>query len=170
MRNSKITKTIEKSLLKKQIKLEKTTYMKKDEYPDFLITRIDSVCPNATMPFVTFDYYIEKIMLPDKGIYNLGKGDYDMGNGKQEPRNMSRRHLINEINESLIPHSNSTKNEDKNTEKGIYEKLFGKLSKGGLKEQFESVSNISLSSFNDQKNLIFIWKILLKKSCRLHHM
>lgn len=164
LEDKQVTATIEKKLKDRHICLENGEYWKKKNYRDFFLTEPIYHESNPIFNNLTYDYYIDKIILPRKGIdKSRFLGDFDMGNHNETPERLQVKQLIQEIQNTVDLYLDPEKGKNgEDLYKSIYKKIFDTSDKGGLLKQFEEVSNINLSDFNDEYSKYKFIKLMYK--------
>lgn len=163
LEDKQITAEIEQELKKYHICLENGEYWKNKNYRIFLSKHIN----HKSYPLfnnLTYDYYIDKIILPQKGIdKSRFLGDFDVGNRNEAPERLQVGQLIQEIQNTVDLYLDPGKGKNgEDLYKGIYKKIYDTSDKGGLIKQFEEVSNINLSDFNDEYSRYKFIKLMYK--------
>lgn len=164
LENEEITEEIEQKLKSYHINLENNEYWKNKNYPYFLTNFIRHK-EYLMFNYLTYDYYIYKIILPKKGIdMSRFLGDFDMGNQKTVPDKLEIRKLIKEIEDTvIIPLEPDIGKNGEDLYQYIYKKIFGSSSKAGLLKQFAEILDINFSTVDDYSKYKFI-KLMYKFS------
>ncbi len=165
LEDAEVTSEIEGCLKKYHINLDDSKYMRNPNYGYFLTKHINHK-KYPKFNYLTYDYYIDKIILPQRGIDKTKYlANFDMGNQKEIPGSITCKQLIDEIKDTLVVELNPDAGKDgEDLYKNIYKKLFDSSKKGGLLKQFEGASNINLSDFNDEHSKFKFLKLLYKFS------
>lgn len=128
------------------------------EHRNFLARHIKS----ERFPFLTYGYYLEKVLFPREAIAKPETGHFEMGcRQKEEP---SPEKLIHEIIETIILPLTPNVSADpfKKLYSVVYHKLFDKAERSGLLGQFAKISNINFESFHDPYSKYKFAKLLYK--------
>ncbi len=128
------------------------------EHRNFLARHIKS----ERFPFLTYGYYLEKVLFPRDGIAKPETGYFEMGcQQKEEP---SPEKLIHEIIETIVLplKPNVSADSFKELYSVVYHKLFDKAERSGLLGRFVEISNINFESFHDPYSKYKFAKLLYK--------
>lgn len=170
-----IEAAIKEELETRKIDLKNPEYRRDSAYRDLLTKHIVS----KNFYFLTYDYYIEKFILPKMEITKENLGLFDMGAKATEPNKVQQKQLIEEIRNTIVkPLSGNQENtiktydDNENDKYNDYEyirhKLFDKVKRSGLFHQFEEVSNIHFDDFKDKYSQFKFLKLLFKLSKALY--
>lgn len=158
LKSESVTKAINSYLQKRHIDLRHEKYWEEEKYQKCLVKHICH--EHSFFNILTFDYYIREIMLTpyEKSQMFSSLSDFDMGNPKNNPT-LTPKHLIDDIQlleDIMHPELNSP-----DLSRKIRKKLFEKSS---VLERFEEVSQINLSTCDDQYSVYKLLKLLYKFS------
>lgn len=125
LENEEITAKIELELKRYHINLENNEYWKDKNY-DYFLTNFIRHKEHLMFNYLTYDYYIYKIILPKKGIdVSRYLDDFDMGNQKTMPDKIEVRKLINELEDTvIIPLNPDAGKNGEDLYQYIYKKIF----------------------------------------------
>lgn len=160
LKSESVTQTIKNYLQKYNIDLRHEEYWNEKMYKDCLVKHIHH--KHSFFNVLTFDYYIREIMLTPNEKSQIVDllSSFDMGNCKKPPNNLAPKDLIDDIQYTLeYPMHPELDGED--LSRKIRKKLFEKSS---VLERFEDISQISLSTCDDQYSVYKLLKLLYKFS------
>lgn len=149
--NETLTKQILEKLKKLKIDIDslEEPYWKNKRYCDFRTTYIDK----ENFQFLSYDYYIENVIIRKSKLGKIKTGIFDMGTGKKPvARDISEKKLINEIIDDFEV---STSNQS------IHNKFYdNNKKKGGIIPQIEDLWRLRIEDFKDEYSKLKLMKLL----------
>lgn len=146
-----LTKQILEKLRKCKISIDsiEEPYWKNKRYCEFRITYIDK----ENFNFLSYDYYIENVILGRNKLGKIKTGIFDMGTGKNPvSRYICEKKLINEIIDDFEV---STSNQ------AIHNKFYdSNKQKGGIMPQIEDLWRLRIEDFKDEYSKFKLMKLL----------
>ena len=113
--------------------------------------------------YLTYDYFVCKILQPVDDNPDYKPGIFDMGICGGRPSEITSMKLIQDISDFLYdmdPNVLSADDDPKSFYERIRKKLFDSAKKGGIKNKFIKLTGIDVDSFDDKYNEYKLWKLL----------
>ncbi|WP_031420651.1 hypothetical protein [Lachnoclostridium phytofermentans] len=157
LKDDKLSADIKQELLKYGINIDSNgVYFQNKNYNIFLTKYLDI----DGFRFLSYDYYIEKIIIGQSKLNTIKKGKFNVGTQKIIPlEKISEKELYYEIYDEIVGDDTDPES-DTDKIKGIRNKFYGGIKKGGIIDQLEEIFGFKLEDFDDKYSKFKFMKLM----------
>lgn len=148
---------IKNELLGEGINLDKSNYYQLSEYRKYRLKYIKL----EKYGEISYDYYIEKVILTQERINEIRHGKYDIGTKrKYKESEMTKESLYQEIYDEEGSRADAHKRSP--SVEAIKGKIAGANNKGGIIKKLKNIMNFNISAFSDEYSKLKLLKLLYR--------